>query len=152
MDVVSLVQSVEQSDFQMTPQGTVSGTLILNVMVGGQPVRVQAFPGTRGEVTCENFTDQFQCAVLAQSLGDTLVWFALVPLSGEFRFRLPAIDDLEGGFAHLVNGWELPYARSIDRSACDQDAASFGEFLNEHGRDFESVYDLTEDAIVAVDC
>ncbi len=65
MDVVSLVQSVEQSDFQMTPQGTVSGTLILNVMVGGQPVRVQAFPGTRGEVTCENLTDQFQCAVLA---------------------------------------------------------------------------------------
>ncbi len=80
------------------------------------------------------------------------MWFALVPLSGEFRFRLPAIDDLEGGYAHLVNGWELPYARSIDRSACDQDAASFGELLNEHGRDFESVYDLTEDAIVAVDC
>jgi hypothetical protein len=152
MDLVSLVQSVEQSDFQMTPQGTVSGTLILNVMVGGQPVRVQAFPGTPGEVACENFTDQYQCVVLAQTLGDTLVWFALVPVAGEFRFRLPAIDDLEDGYAHLVNGWEVPYAQTIDRSACDQDVASFGEFLNEHPGDFESVYDLTEHAIVAVVC
>ena len=154
MDVVALVQSIEQTDFQMTPQGTVSGTLVINVMVSGQPVRVQLFPGTRGQVAdeCRTATEQFQCAVLGQSLGDTLVWFALVPLSGEFRFRLPAIDDLEGGYAHLVNGWEVPYARQIDRSACDQDAASFGEFLNEHDRDFESVYDLTEDAIVAVVC
>jgi hypothetical protein len=152
MDVVSLVESIEQSDFEMTPQGTVSGTLILNVMVAGQPVRVQAFPGTRGVVECENFTDQFQCAILAQSLGDTLVWFALVPVAGEFRFRLPAIDDLEGGFARLVNGWEVPYAPSIDRSGCDDDSASFAEFLSEHDREFESVYDLTADAIVAVVC
>ncbi len=152
MDVISLVQSVEQTDFEMTSQGTVSGTLVLNVMVAGQPVRTQVFPGTRGVVQCENFTDQYQCAVIGQSLGDTLVWFALVPLSGEFRFRLPAIDDLEGGFAHLVNGWEVPYARSIDRSACEDESASFAEFLSSHDRDFESVYDLTADAIVAVVC
>ena len=154
MDVVSLVQSIEQTDFQMTPQGTVSGTLVINVMVSGQPVRVQLFPGTRGVVSeeCAQSTEQFQCAVLGQSLGDTMVWFALMPLSGEFRFLLPAIDDLEGGYAHLVNGWEVPFARSIDRSACDQEAASFGEFLNEHDREFQSVYDLTEDAIVAVVC
>jgi hypothetical protein len=154
MDVIALVQSIEQQDFQITAQGTVSGTLVINVMVSGQPVRVQLFPGTHGQVAdeCAAATEQFQCAVLGQSLGDTLVWFALVPLSGEFRFRLPAIDDLEGGYAHLVNGWEVPYARSIDRSACDQDVASFGEFLNKHGSDFESIYDLTEHAIVAVDC
>jgi len=154
MDVVSLVQSIEQTDFQMTPQGTVSGTLVLNVMVAGQPVRTQVFPGTRGQVApeCQAATDQYQCAVIGQSLGDTLVWFALVPLSGEFRFRLPAIDDLEGGFAHLVNGWEVPYAQSIDRSACNDDSASFAEFLSSNERAFESVYDLTADAIVAVVC
>lgn len=152
MDVVSLVSDFPQTDFEMTPLGTVSGTLILDVMVAGQPVRVQAFPGTRGVVQCENFTDQFQCAVLAQTLGDTIVWFALVPLAGEFRFRLPAIEDLEDGFARLVNGWELPFASTIDRSACNDDSASFAEFLAESDRQFESVYDLTEDAIVAVAC
>lgn len=152
MDVVSLVSDFPQTDFEMTPLGTVSGTLILDVMVAGQPVRVQAFPGTRGVVQCENFTDQFQCAVLAETLGDTIVWFALVPLAGEFRFRLPAIEDLEGGFARLVNGWELPFASTIDRSGCNDDSASFAEFLSETDREFESVYDLTEDAIVAVVC
>lgn len=152
MDVVSLVASIEQSDFEMTPQGTVSGTLILDVVVGGQTVSVQAFPGTRGVVECDNLTDQFQCAVLGQSLGDTLVWFALVPVTGEFRFRLPAIDDLDGGFARLVNGWEVPYAPIIDRSSCGGDAASFAEFLNESDGEFESVFDLTADAIVAVVC
>lgn len=154
MDVVAIVRSIEQTDFQMTPQGTVSGTLIIEVMVGGQPVRVQLFPGTRGEMSeeCAAAAEQFRCAVLGQSLGDTLVYFALVPLSGELRFRLPAIDDLEGGFAHLVNGWEVPYAPEIDRTACDPDSATFGEFLNEHEGEFESIYDLADDAIVAVDC
>jgi hypothetical protein len=154
MDVIAIVRSIEQTDFQMTPQGTVSGTLVIEVMVGGQPVRVQLFPGTRGVMSdeCAAATEQFRCAVLGQSLGDTLVYFALVPLSGELRFRLPAIDDLEGGFAHLVNGWEVPYARQIDRSACDPDAASFGELLNDHGTEFESIFDLTEGAIAAVDC
>ena len=154
MDVVALVRSIEQTDFQMTPQGTVSGTLVIEVMVGGQPVRTQLFPGTLGVMSdeCAAATEQFRCAVLGQSLGDTLVYFALVPLSGELRFRLPAIDDLEGGFAHLVNGWELPYGRQIDRTACDPDSASFGEFLNEHEGEFEAIYDLTEKAIVAVDC
>jgi len=154
MDVIAIVQSIEQTDFQMTPQGTVSGNLVINVMVSGQPVRVQLFPGTRGVMSdeCAQATEQFRCAVLGQSIGDTLYYFALVPLSGELRFRLAAIDDLEEGYAHLVNGWEVPYAREIDRSACDQDAASFGEFLNEHGAEFESIYDLTEKAIVAVTC
>jgi hypothetical protein len=154
MDVVALVGSIERTDFQMTAQGTVSGTLVIEVMVGGQPVRTQLFPGTRGVMSdeCAAATEQFRCAVLGQSLGDTLVYFALVPLSGELRFRLPAIDDLEGGFAHLVNGWELPYGRQIDRTACDPDSASFGEFLNEHEGEFEAIYDLTEKAIVAVSC
>jgi hypothetical protein len=154
MDVVALVGSIEQTDFRMTPQGTVSGTLVIEVMVGGQPVRTQLFPGTRGVISdeCAAATEQFRCAVLGQSLGDTLVYFALVPLSGELRFRLPAIDDLQGGFAHLANGWEVPYGRQIDRTACDPDSASFGEFLNEHEGEFESIYDLAEKAIVAVDC
>ena len=57
----------------------------------------------------------YQCAVLGQSLGDTVVWFALMPMRGaEFRFELPAIVDLEDGFARLVNGWQVPYAQ-VDR-------------------------------------
>ena len=150
MDFISLVASIRAEDFAMTANGTVSGDLTL-VMPNGQNVRV--FPGTPGIVQCENFTESYQCAVLGQSLGDSIVWFALMPMQGaEFRFQLPAIVELEDGFARLVNGWEVPYAQVIDRSACDPDSASFADFLDEHGTDFVSVFDLTERAIVGVDC
>jgi hypothetical protein len=149
MDFVSLVAAIDAENFELSSSGVVSGNLTM-VMPNGQ--RVQAHPGTPGVVNCENLTDQYQCAVLGQSLGDTIVWFALMPMRAEFRFELPAITDLEGGYARLVNGWEVPYASTIDRSDCDPDSASFAEFLDEYGESFVSVYDLTEDAIVAVDC
>ena len=64
----------------------------------------------------------------------------------------PAIVELEDGFARLVNGWEVPYAQVIDRTECDPDAASFSDFLDAHGTEFVCIYDLSEQAIVAVDC
>jgi hypothetical protein len=150
MDFISLVASIRADGFAMTANDTVSGDLTL-VMPNGQNVTV--FPGTPGFVECDNFTDAYQCAVLGQSLGDSIVWFALMPMRGaEFRFELPAIVDLEDGFARLVNGWEVPYRQVIDRSECDADAASFSEFLDDHGTEFVSIYDLTEQAIVAVAC
>jgi hypothetical protein len=150
MDFISLVASTRAENFAMTGAGTVSGDLTL-VMPNGQNVTV--FPGTPGVVECENLAEPYQCAVLGQSLGDSIVWFALVPMrGGEFRFELPAIVDLDDGFARLVNGWEVPYAQVIDRTACDPDAASFSEFLDEHGTEFVSIFDLTERAIVAVAC
>jgi hypothetical protein len=150
MDFISLVASVQAEDFAMTANGTVSGNLTL-VTPNGQYVRV--FPGTPGVVQCDNFDESYQCAVLGQSLGDSIVWFALMPMQGgEFRFQLPAIVDLDDGFARLVNGWEVPYAQVIDRTECDPDATSFADFLDKHGTDFVSIFDLTERAIVAVNC
>ena len=150
MDFISLVASIRAEGFAMTANDTVSGDLTL-VMPNGQNVTV--FPGTPGVVQCDNLTDPYQCAVLGQSLGDTIVWFALMPMRGaEFRFELPAIVELEDGFARLVNGWEVPYAQVIDRTECDPDAASFADFLDAHGTEFVSIYDLSEEAIVAVDC
>ncbi len=150
MDFISLVASIKADGFAMTANDTVSGDLTL-VMPNGQNVTV--FPGTPGVVQCDNLTESYQCAVLGQSLGDTIVWFALMPMRGaEFRFELPAIVDLDEGFARLVNGWEVPYAQVIDRTECDPDAASFADFLDEHGTEFVSIYDLSEEAIVAVAC
>ena len=153
IDAVSLVVSFQQENFEMTEHDTVSGRLGLNIQIGGEPRLVEIFPGTPGVVECEELVD-YACAVLVQALGDTIVWFALVPTDPvePNRFLLPAIVDLQGGYAHLENGWELPYATAIDRS-CDPNVASFSEFLDEHGTDFQSVYDLRDQAIVAVtDC
>lgn len=153
IDTVSLVTAFQQENFAMTEHGRVSGRLGLNILVDGEPRLVEVFPGTPGVVECEQLVE-YGCAVLVQALGDTIVWFALVPIDPlePNRFQLPAIVDLQGGYAHLDNGWELPYARAIDRS-CDPGVASFTEFLDEHDGDFRSVYDLRDQAIVAVtDC
>jgi hypothetical protein len=150
MDFISLVASIKADGFAMTANDTVSGDLTL-VMPNGQNVTV--FPGTPGVVQCDNLTESYQCAVLGQSLGDTIVWFALMPMRGaEFRFELPAIVELDDGFARLANGWEVPYAQIIDRTECDPDATSFADLLDKHGTDFVSIYDLSEEAIVAVAC
>jgi len=142
MDVISLVTGVSQNGFAMDEHGRVSGQLALGIQIGGQSRQVQLFEGTPGDVTCEPLVE-FQCAFLAETLADTIVWFALVPMKTSVRFELPAIVDLQDGYALLDNGWEVPYARVIDRSSCDASVASFSEFLNKHGTDFRSVYDLS---------
>lgn len=153
MDVISLVDTIQAgADFSMSEFGTVDGSLVLNVLVNGAPVPVRVFPGTPGVVTCTDLTVKFRCALLAEVLGDSIVWFALVDMSGNLQFNLPAIAELRDGNARLVNGWEVPYARVIDRADCDPDVASFAEFLDKHGDEFVSVYDLTVDAIVKVTC
>jgi hypothetical protein len=90
--------------------------------------------------------------VLAETLGDSIVWFALVPTSTNFRVELPAIESLDGGYAQLVNGWQVPYAPVIDRSRCDTPAESFSEFLREVGRRHTSLYSLIQREIVSVAC
>ena len=71
-----------------------------------RPAPVTVFPGTPGEVTCADLDKP--CALLAETLGDTIMWFALVPMGPNFQFELPAIESLDGGYAHLVNGWQVP--------------------------------------------
>ena len=78
--------------------------------------------------------------------------FALVPMSANFQIQLPAIDGLSGGYAELVNGWQLPYAPVIDRSRCDSPAESFSEFLRVVGRRHRSLYSFGPGEITAVTC
>ena len=88
--------------------------------------------------------------MLAQTLGDTVSWFAIVPLAAGFKIQLPAVKELDAGYAHLVNGWEVPYAKVIDRR-CDSPAESFSEFLR-LVPNHTSIYDLGRGALTAVTC
>jgi len=73
-----------------------------------------------------------------------------VPLAAGFKIQLPAVEKLDAGYAHLVNGWEVPYARVIDRR-CDSPAESFSEFLR-LVPNHTSIYDLGRGALTAVTC
>ena len=73
-------------------------------------------------------------------------------MSANLQVQLPAIVDLSGGYAVLVNGWQVPYAPVIDRSRCDSPAESFSEFLRLVGRHHRSIYSFGPGEITAVTC
>ena len=154
MDLVSIELGTVRDAFALQ-DGVTTGTMTMQVLPAGftDAVPVTVFPGTPGEITCADL--EKPCALLAETLGDTIVWFALVPMGPNFRFDLPAIEALDGGYANLVNGWQVPYATVIDRR-CEghpgESAESFSEFLRLQGAAHHSLYDLGRGAITAVIC
>jgi hypothetical protein len=106
---------------------------------------------TPGVDHCPRFPQVGACAVVADLLGEGVVWFALVPSGTDRTVDLPAIDTLDDGLATLVNGWRLPYAPILDRR-CDEEFSSYVEFRDTLGDDFTSIYDLDERRIVAAEC
>jgi hypothetical protein len=161
MDLISIVLGTTRDRFALDDGGTTTGTMTMQVLPAGftDAVPVTVFAGTPGVITCADLDRP--CALLAQTLGDTVVWFALVPMGQNFRFDLPAVEELDGGYANLVNGWQVPYATVIDRRCESQPGApaqpgesaeSFSEFLRLQGEAFHSLYDLGRGALTAVIC
>ena len=62
--------------------------------VSGRCASLLARPG---EVTCEVLDEFNECGVLADVLGDAVVWFALVPQTAERHRRAPADHRARGG-------------------------------------------------------
>lgn len=149
-ELISLVLEAEGEGFAITDTGQASSDLVLRLAPDEREVRI--FQGTPGELSCPDLSAFGQCALLAELLGDTISWFAIVPMAPGFRFELPPIRELDGGLAHLVNGWAVPYAPVIDRSRCDANVESFGEFLRVVGPRHLSLFHLGDGEIVAVTC
>ena len=146
-DLVAIVLESNHEGFSMSADGYAQGDLTMSLL---DDRMARVFPGTPGVVTCEDLDKP--CALLAETLGDTIMWFALVPMGPNFQFELPAIESLDGGWATLVNGWEVRYAPVIDRSRCDSPAESFSEFLKLVGPAHRAVYNLGKGAITSVVC
>jgi hypothetical protein len=148
-DVIAIVLDSDSDGFVLREDGTTRGRLTLRTHENRS---LTIFPGTPGTSTCDEIEKAGGCAVLAEMLGDTLVSFALVPMSANLQVQLPAIVDLSGGYAVLVNGWQVPYASVIDRSRCDSPAESFSEFLRLVGRQHNAIYSFGPGEITAVTC
>ena len=89
--------------------------------------------------------------MVADLLGDAVVWFAVIPAGPRFTIELPAIVELIDGYAVLENGWEIRYAPILDRR-CDVDTESFSEFQERFGKRFVSIVDPGANHLTAVAC
>ena len=147
LDLASFVYAAERNRFRMTA-GYSRGHLNL-ILDGERTVRIQ--PGTPGVVRCQRLDEVGGCGVVADLLGDAVVWFAIVPLGPRLTLELPPIVDLEDGYAILSNGWELRYAPVLDRR-CDEQTESFQQFLREFGPRSTTIVDPGENRVTAVAC
>jgi hypothetical protein len=148
IDLVALVFSTTPVDLAIDDDGLTTGTAEL---VLDQERTMQIVPGTFGEVNCAALGEVAKCAVVADLLGDAVVWFAIVPLASSQTVALPAIVSLDDGYATLTNGWQLPYAQVLERQ-CARDFESFTEFREELGDGFSSIYRLGAGEITDVVC
>lgn len=155
IDLVEQVFSSRNDAFAILADGTAGSDTDL-IIDGTRSLAVVA--GTPGVDLCPGFGEVGACAVVADLLGEAVVWFALVPMGRLRNVEMPAIDTLDAGTATLVNGWQVGYANVLDRRCVqpdgsgEQEFTSYREFREAFGDDFISIFDIDERRLVAVQC
>lgn len=150
IDLVSPVFSVEaQPGFRINAVGRT--TTEMRLFLDG--VRVVVIkPGTYGEIRCAELAELGKCLVVADLLGDAVVWFALVPSEQKRTVTLPAVRSIgDDGFVLLDNGWELPHAPRVERR-CPEDTSSLNDFIRRFGDVSTSTFDMQTQQIIRVTC
>jgi hypothetical protein len=112
--------------------------------------------GTPGEIACTDYAMPNACVLLAEMLGDGVVWFALTPSAGDeplSRLPLPPIVDMlnDGDDAVLQNGWIVPLATPTKR-VCGTATTSLRDFIERFGDAMEVSLNLAADEIDQVRC
>lgn len=149
IDFVDQVFSSRNESFGVDADGAAAGDTEL-VIDGSRSLRIVS--GTPGEMLCPRFPDVGACAVVADLLGEAVVWFALVPIGNARTVDLPAIDTLGDGLATLVNGWQVRFAPVLDRRCPNEEFTSYREFRELLGDDFTSVFSIDDRRLIAVEC
>ena len=107
---------------------------------------------------CADFTTQNACVLLADMLGDAVVWFALVPADkadGLQFLTLPGLIDMQanGDEGILRNGWVVKLATPVKRQCGDIDTSTLRDFITRFPDTAStSTVNLTSDTVVSVSC
>jgi len=150
VDLVDVVTASSNPAFAVSGDAVASGDTEFTL----DPSRKLTIKGgTPGEDHCGRSNEPGACAVVAELLGEGVVWFALVPMGNGRSVPLPAIDTLDGGFATLVNGWQLPHVPALDRRCGDDELfESYRQFKRVLGENFTTIYDIDQRQLTAVVC
>ncbi len=107
---------------------------------------------------CSDFATQHACVLLADMLGDAVVWFALVPADatvGQEFLTLPGLIDMQnnGDEGILRNNWVVKLATPVKRNCGDIDTSSLRDFITRFPDKASTItMNLTTDNIVSVAC
>lgn len=107
---------------------------------------------------CSDFVTPNACVLLADMLGDAVIWFALVPadkVSGTQTLTLPGLVDMQanGDEGILRNGWVVKLATPVKRNCENADTTTLRDFITRFPDDASTAsMNLTTDTIVSVTC
>lgn len=107
---------------------------------------------------CTDLVTRRACVLLADMLGEAVVWFALVPAGGrnpETELQLPGIVDMRenGDEGVFGNGWAMALSSPTRRMCEGTDTAHLRDFITRFPGDrARSIVDLRTDRIVRVEC
>lgn len=150
IDLIEPIESATQDGaFTMPPSGVTTG--FLDLTLDAERV-LRIVPGTLGQIDCDELDVTNRCAVLADMLGDAVVWFAILPQGPRATVELPPIVDLDEGRAVFENGWLVAYAPVIERDCGGEDIPTFSDFLRRFGADSVTILDLESRQVTSVRC
>ena len=107
---------------------------------------------------CTDFSAPNACVLLADMLGDAIIWYALVPadkVSGQQFLTLPGLVDMQdnGNEGILRNGWVVKLASPVKRECGDTDTSHLRDFITRFPDALStSVMNLTTDNVATVRC
>jgi len=107
---------------------------------------------------CTDFSAVGACDLVADMLGEGVVWFALVKAdstNGSTQLTLPGLVDMvDGGSTGVLsNGWHVKLINGVKRTCKDTDTSTLREFITKFpDSKSTSIVNLTRDAISEVRC
>jgi len=152
VDLIALTSTVRSDEPWSVGDGHVTGNATA-VLADGRILSIT--DGTAATSSCLFPEALNACVLLADTLGDGIVWFALVPAppDGATDLELPPIAELLDGvtYARLTNGWEVPLLDKV-RRRCEEETPNLTSFVQRFAGAHTTIVDLERAQVSAVVC
>jgi len=155
VETIASVVAIDSSEAFAVVEGVTVGSAVLS-LDDGRTVTIAR--DTPGEIDCADRVTRAACVLLADMLGEGVVWYALVNSDGPAvrTLALPTLVDMaDGGDTGILdNGWYVPLADGVIRTCAGEPRSatlrSFIESYSDGG--IRTVLDLDRDEVVEVIC
>ena len=153
IDLVDVVADIESENGRFGTAGfaVVDGVAAHTARLILDDLRaVDIVTGTPGVDNCPVSRRVGRCAVLADMLGEAVLWFSLEPVDADM-IELGTVRAFDDEWAVLSDGFALPHADVFVRR-CATEFESFTQWRRELGDDYVTMYSLAERELTDVVC